>query len=140
MVPTFEVEQIFRGNPLARTRSKKAVGSGFGSEDFGGGGDELPEESQDREAEGVVKSTFVLEANVELAVRSTSANELGVSVLPSGIGGLGTEDEAEVLRGVGEDDLVPVNEWSLESFSAEFLEVTLPKRNKDSFGEVEGEA
>ena len=64
MEPAFEVEQIFRGNPLARTRSKKAVGSGFGSEDFGGGGDELPEESQDREAEGVVKSTFVLKANV----------------------------------------------------------------------------
>ena len=63
-----------------------------------------------------------------------------MSVLPSGIGGLGTEDEAEVLRGVGEDDLVPVNEWSLESFSAEFLEVTLPKRNKDSFGGIEGEA
>jgi hypothetical protein len=140
MVPAFEVKQIFRGDPMARTRSEKAVGSGFGGEDFGGGGDELPEEPQDREAEGVVKSTFVLKANIKLAVRSASANELGVGVLPSGIGGLRTKDEAEVLRGVGEDDLVPVNEWSLESFSAEFLEVTLPKRNKDSFGEIEREA
>jgi hypothetical protein len=45
MEPTFEVVKIFRGNPLARTRSKKAVSSGFGSEDFRGGGDELPEET-----------------------------------------------------------------------------------------------
>ena len=72
MEPTFEVEEVFGSNPLTRTRSKEAVSSGFSGKNLGGGRDELPEKAQDREAEDVVKSTFVFEANIELAVTASS--------------------------------------------------------------------
>ena len=94
MKPTFEIVKVFRSNPLTRTRRKDAVGSGFSGKNLKRGRDELPEKAQDREAEDVVKSTFVFEANIELAPRSASADKLLVSILPSRVGGFRTGDEA----------------------------------------------
>ena len=68
MEPTLEVEKVFGNDPLTRTRGKEAMGSGFSGKDLGRGRNKLPQEAQDREAEGVVKSTLAFEANVELAV------------------------------------------------------------------------
>ena len=75
MKPTLEVEKVFGDNPLTRARGKEAVGSGLGGKDIGRRRNELPEKAQDREAENVIESTFTLEANVQLAVRSASANK-----------------------------------------------------------------
>ena len=67
MEPTFEVVKIFGDDPLTRAWGEEAMGSGFRSKNLRRGRDELPEKSQDREAEDLVKSAFVLEANIELA-------------------------------------------------------------------------
>ena len=98
MKPTFEIVKIFGSDPLTRARSEEAVGSGFGGKDLRRGRDKLPEKTQDREAEDVVKSTFVFEANIELTPRGASVNKLQMGVLPSRIGGLKTEDKAKVFR------------------------------------------
>ena len=138
--PAFKVVKILGGDPLARAWSEEVVGSRFRSEDLRGRGEKLPEKSQDRETEDVVKSAFVLETNIKLAPRGASTNKLLVGVLPSRLGGPRAKCKAKILGGKREDDLVSVKEWALENISAEVLEVTLPKRNKDSLGDVEGKA
>ena len=97
MEPTFAVVEILGDDPLTRAQGQEAVGSSFGSEDLRGGGEELPEKSQDRETEDVVKSAFVLEANVKLAPRGAPANKLLVSVLPSRVGGLRAKNKTQVI-------------------------------------------
>ncbi len=139
MEPALEVEKVFRDNPLARARSEESVGSSFGGKDLGRGRNKLPKKSRDRAANDVVKSTFVFEANFELNPGGASINKFKVSVLPGRTGGVRSKDETEVLGGKKENDHAPINERTLEIFSAEFLEVALPKRNKDIFGNVERE-
>ncbi len=112
----------------------------LGSKNLGSGRNELPEEAKDRKAENVVKSTLMFEAYLKLAPRGAPVNKFEVGVVPGSGGRVRTKGEAEVLGGEREDDLVPVDERSLEVFSAEFLEVALPEGDEDSLRDVEREA
>ena len=81
-IPTLEVEEVRWGNPVTRARREEPQRSLLGFQNSFGRRNELPYESQYREAVEVANFGFEEVANGEVAPSPTSGDELFESIIP----------------------------------------------------------
>ena len=81
-IPSLEVEEVKRGNPVTRARREEPQRSLLSFQNSFGRRKELPNESQHREAVDVVHLGFEKVANREVAPCPASGDEFFESIIP----------------------------------------------------------